>query len=264
MKVVILCGGQGARLRQETEFKPKPMVEIGDYPILWHIMKLYSYYGYNEFVLCLGYKGDVIRQYFANFEKMNYDCTICIGDDKKTKIYNRRTSDKWKVTLINTGQLAETGARLKAVEPFLEKRPFMLTYGDGVSNVNIDELVKFHKAGKKTVTITGVHPVERFGIVELDAKNMVTNFLEKPKACNLVNAGFMVCEPEALKYIKGNVPFETDALRKLTSEGKVDCFPHSGFWHPMDTFRDFQRLNRYWSSRTAPWKVWEDGDDARK
>ncbi len=264
MKVVILCGGQGARLRQETEFKPKPMVEIGDYPILWHIMKIYSHYGFNDFVLCLGYKGEMIRQYFANFEKMSYDCTVYIGNDKKTKFFNSNAVDKWNVTLVNTGQTSETGVRIKTVEPFIGNNPFMLTYGDGVSDINITKLLKFHKAGGKAVTITGVFPVERFGIVELDAESNVTSFLEKPLACNLINAGFMVCEPEVFKYIKGNVTFEADPLRKLAAEGKVDCFQHFGFWHPMDTFRDFQRLSRYWSSGVAPWKVWENRAGAKK
>ncbi|MBU2102978.1 MAG: glucose-1-phosphate cytidylyltransferase [Candidatus Omnitrophica bacterium] len=264
MKVVILCGGQGARLRQETEFKPKPMVEIGDYPILWHIMKIYSYYGFNDFILCLGYKGEVIRQYFANYEKMNYDCTIYIGGEKKPVIYNRNSKESWKVTLINTGQNSETGMRIKLVEPFMGKDPFMLTYGDGVADVNLTKLLKFHKSKKKTVTITGVYPVERFGIVERDAKSNVKQFLEKPRACNLINAGFMVCEPDVFRYIKGNVTFEHGPLKTLAEEGRVTCFQHSGFWYSMDTFRDFLRLNHLWNSGRAPWKLWEKRSGAKK
>lgn len=258
MKVVILCGGQGARLRQETEFKPKPMVEIGDYPILWHIMKIYSYYGFNEFVLCLGYKGDMIRQYFTNFEKMHYDCTIHVGTDKRPIIYNKSNSERWKITLVNTGQSNETGMRIKMVEPFIGKETFMLTYGDGVADVDIGKLLKYHRSKKKAVTITGVYPTERFGIVELDKKSNVKHFLEKPRTCNLINAGFMVCEPRVLKYIEGNVTFEAGPLRTLVEEDEVSCYQHLGFWHSMDTFRDFLWLNARWNTNKALWKVWKE------
>jgi len=263
MKVVILCGGQGARLHQETEFRPKPMVEIGDYPILWHIMKIYSHYGFNDFILCLGYKGEIIRQYFANYEKMNYDCTIHIGSNKAPAIYSRGSRDKWKVTLVNTGQKSETGMRIKMIEPYIGKSAFMLTYGDGVSDINISKLLKFHRSRKKMVTITGVHPVERYGVVEMDSRSNVKAFLEKPLACNLINAGFMVCEPDVIKYIRGNVTFEAQPLSTIAKEGGVVCYQHSGFWHSMDTFRDFLRLNRLWNSGVAPWKVWEENHAKR-
>lgn len=256
MKVVILCGGRGTRLRQETEFKPKPMIEIGNYPILWHIMKIYSHYGLNDFILCLGYKGELIRQYFANYDIYNYDCTVHLGAQSPPKIYSQNSKEEWKVTLVNTGQDSETGMRIKLIEPFVGKNPFMLTYGDGLSDVNLNKLLKFHKSKKKAVTITGVYPVERFGIVELGHGADVKRFLEKPRSCDLINAGFMICEPEVFKHIKGNIPFEEKPLKTLATTGKVACFQHFGFWHSMDTFRDFLYLNKLWNSGNAPWKLW--------
>ena len=257
MKVVILCGGKGARLRQETEFKPKPMVEIGDYPILWHIMKIYSYYGFNDFVLCLGYKGEVIRQYITNYETLHYNCTIYLGTNRKPVMYNRNSKERWRVTLVNTGQETNTGKRIKIIEPFIDSKPFMLAYGDGVADINLNKLLKFHKSKNKIVTITGVYPVERFGVVELDSQSNVKEFLEKPKKCDLINAGFMMCEPEVFQYIKGNVFLEKEPLSMLARKGQVACFQHSGFWHCMDTFRDFIYLNELWNNNKAPWKLWK-------
>ncbi|MDD5584801.1 MAG: glucose-1-phosphate cytidylyltransferase [Candidatus Omnitrophica bacterium] len=256
MKVVILCGGKGARLRQETEFKPKPMVEIGDYPILWHIMKIYSHYGFNDFILCLGYKSEAIRQYITNYETMHYDCSIYLGTQRKPTIYHRNAKEKWKITLVNTGQDSETGMRIKLIEPYVGKNPFMLTYGDGVADINLKKLLKFHKSKKKALTLTGVYPIERFGVVELDRQSNVKQFLEKPRKCDLINAGFMVCEPEVFKYIRGNVVFENTPLKMLTEKNRVTCFQHFGFWHSMDTFRDFLFLNKLWNLGNAPWKLW--------
>jgi len=257
MKIVILCGGKGTRLRQETEFKPKPMVEIGGYPILWHIMKIYSYYGFNDFILCLGYKGEIIRQYITDYETLNYDCTIYLGTNKKPIIFNKKAKEKWKVTLVNTGQDSETGMRIKLIEPFIHRETFMLTYGDGLADVNIKQLLKFHKAKNKIITITGVYPVERFGIMEIDSRSNVKHFLEKPKRCDLINAGFMVCQPEVFQYINGNVSFEKEPLSMLAKRGEVGCYQHFGFWHCIDTFRDFLYLNKLWDSDNVPWKIWE-------
>ena len=258
MKVVILCGGKGARLHQETEFRPKPMVEIGGKPILWHIMKIYSHYGFKEFILCLGYKGDIIRQYIANYNIMNYDCTVTLGAGPAQAIYKKDISEDWKITLVNTGLESNTGLRLKMIKPFLNKKAFMVTYGDGLADINLSQLVQFHKTKKKTLTLTGVYPYERYGIIEVNQKNMVNEFLEKPKTCNLVNAGFMVCEPEIFNYINGDVPFEKKPIYTLADKKEVACFKHSGFWHSMDTFRDFLYLNELWNSHKASWKIWKE------
>lgn len=257
MKVVILCGGRGTRLRQETEFKPKPIVEIGGYPILWHIMKIYSYYGFNDFILCLGYKGELIREYILNYEVMQYDCTVHIGNKNSHITFNGKPKERWNVTLVDTGQNTETGMRIKMVEPFIGKNAFMFTYGDGLANINVEKLLKLHRSKKKIATITGVYPVERYGIIDLDSKSNVKTFLEKPKVCNQINAGFAVCEPEFFKYIKGNVPLEIGPLPLLTKKRQIACFQHSGFWHCMDTFRDYLYLNEVWKSDNVPWRVWK-------
>jgi len=234
MKVVILAGGYGTRISEETDLKPKPMVEIGSKPILWHIMKIYGHYGFNEFVILLGYKGYYIKEYFANYFLHQSDVTI----DLKTnnlEVHNN-SSEPWKVTLVDTGLDSMTGARIKKAQRYIGDETFLLTYGDGVSNVNIQELVEFHKKHQKTLTLTSVQPEARFGNLVLDDSNSVKKFSEKPKSEDgWINGGFFVCEPKVFDYV---------------SEEEI------GFWQPMDTLRDNQKLNQLWKTQKAPWKVW--------
>jgi glucose-1-phosphate cytidylyltransferase len=259
MKAVILAGGLGTRLSEETSVKPKPMVEIGGKPILWHIMKQYSHYGYNEFVICLGYKHYVVKEWFANYFLHNSDVTIDLKTNQ-TEIHNN-TSEPWKVTLIDTGLDTMTGSRVKKVSDYLNNEPFMLTYGDGVSDIKIDELVKAHKESGKSITVTAYQPEGRFGALKIDDDNNVSSFAEKVDNQNMwINAGFFVCEPEVLDYIeegRNDVIFERTPVEGLVKDGKMNSFKHTSFWKPMDKLRDKQELEKMWASNEAKWKVWE-------
>jgi len=257
MKVVILCGGLGTRLREETEFRPKPLVEIGGKPILWHIMKIYSYYGYNEFILCLGYKGYVIKEYFSNYLLHQSDVTIDIKNDKINVHHN--PTEPWQVTLVDTGEDTMTGGRIKRIKKYLHNDAFMLTYGDGVADVNINRLISFHKSHKKLVTVTSTQPRGKFGNLKTDKKNIVKVFQEKPTDNSVwVNAGFFVMEPGVLDYIDGdNTILEKKTLAELTRKSELVAFKHKGFWKPMDTLRDKIELESLWNSRTPPWKIWK-------
>jgi glucose-1-phosphate cytidylyltransferase len=255
MKVVILAGGLGTRLSEETVIKPKPMVEIGGNPILWHIMKIYSHYGFNDFVICLGYKGYMIKEYFANYFLHMSDVTI---DIKNNKIeIHQNFSEPWKISLIDTGENTMTGGRVKRVQSYVGDESFMLTYGDGVSNVNIPNLIKFHKQRGQTGTLTAIRPVGRFGVLELQDAN-VTTFLEKPKGQGgYINGGFFVFEPELFDYLKDDTTIlERDPLESLATEGQLNAYKHEGFWYPMDTLRDKNYLENIWATGQAPWKVW--------
>jgi glucose-1-phosphate cytidylyltransferase len=256
MKVVILAGGFGTRLSEETEIKPKPMVEIGGKPILWHIMKIYSYYGYNEFVVCLGYKGYIIKEYFANYYRHQSDLTIDLSNNS-VQIHNSK-AEPWKITLIDTGLETMTGGRVKRIQQYTEGKPFMLTYGDGVGEVNIPELVAFHKQNKKHLTVTAVQPSGRFGALNLSESNAVNSFMEKPKGDgSWINGGFFVCEPQVFDYIKSDeTVFEREPMEKLARENQMMAFKHAGFWRPMDTLRDKNELNDLWEKGQAKWKVW--------
>ncbi len=259
MKVLILAGGFGTRLAEETELKPKPMIEIGQKPILWHIMKIYSYYGFNEFVICLGYKGYLIKEYFANYFLHQNDVTIDIQNNKM-EIHNN-LSEPWKVTLIDTGFNTMTGSRIKKAKKYINNETFMLTYGDGVSNIDINKLLKFHISHGKTITVTAVQPEGRFGALNIENKNMVSNFIEKPKGDNgWTNAGFFVCEPKIFDYIEegDNVVFEESPLKSITKDGELFAYKHHDFWKPMDTLRDKIQLNKMWESGSAPWKLWNE------
>lgn len=259
MKVLILAGGFGTRLSEETEIKPKPMVEIGGKPILWHIMKIYSHYGFNEFVILLGYKGYYIKEYFANYFLHQSDVTIDITTGKMEVLNN--SSEPWKVTLLDTGLNTMTGGRIKRAQKFIGDEPFMLTYGDGVGNINIEELIKFHKSHGKVMTVTSAQPEGRFGALNIDENNRVESFLEKPKGDgNWINAGFFVCEPEVFDYIENESDciFEQKPLKNLAKDGKMYTYKHKGFWKPMDTLRDKRELEKLWNSGKAPWKVWND------
>ncbi len=257
MKVVLLAGGFGTRLSEETDIRPKPMVEIGGKPILWHIMKIYSYYGYNEFVILLGYKGYYIKEYFANYFLHQSDVTIDMSNGSM-EVHNN-SSEPWKVTLLDTGLDSMTGARIKKAQKFIGDEPFMLTYGDGVANINIDKLVQFHKSHGKIITMTSAQPDGRFGALEIDKNNKVTEFKEKPKGDGgWINAGYFICEPKVFDYITlgNNTVFEQEPLKKMAKEGEIYTYKHKGFWKPMDTLRDKIRLSELWDSNLAPWKIW--------
>ena len=256
MKVLLLAGGFGTRLSEETEIRPKPMVEIGGKPILWHIMKTYSTYGFNEFVILLGYKGYYIKEYFANYFLHQSDVTIDLQNNKM-EIHNT-TTEPWKVTLIDTGSESMTGGRIKRAKDYIGDETFLLTYGDGVADINIQELVDFHKSHGKTVTMTATQPDGRFGALEIGEKGVLNSFLEKPKGDgSWINGGYFVCEPKVLDYIQDDSTiFEQEPLKKLASEKEVYTFQHHGFWKPMDTLRDKIELNKLWSSGKAKWKVW--------
>lgn len=255
MKTVILAGGLGTRLSEETHLKPKPMVEIGGYPILWHIMKQYSSYGFNDFVVCLGYKGYVIKEYFSNY--FLHQSNVTFNLEENTIEYHDSKAEPWKITLIDTGLHTMTGGRIKRVSDFL-KEPFMLTYGDGVSNVNIKELVDFHNGHDKAVTVTAVQPSGRFGSLEMDGDDNVTSFVEKPKGDGAwINGGFFVCNPEVVNYINDDTTiWERDPLENIANDGKLIAYKHRGFWKPMDTLRDKRDLEKMWANDNAMWKNW--------
>lgn len=259
MKVVILCGGLGTRLREETEFRPKPMIEIGGKPILWHIMKIYAHYGFTDFILCLGYKGEMIKQYFYNYEILNNDFTVELGDHKNIKVYTNHAEKGWRVTLADTGDKALKGARIKRIEKYIDGDEFMVTYGDGVADININNLLKFHRSHGKIATLTGVHPISRFG--ELTVKgNQVINFTEKPQSSvGLINGGFFVFNRQIFNYLedRDDCDLEYGVLEKLASEGQLMVYKHTGFWYCMDTYRDLEYLRKLWTQGKAPWKIWE-------
>ena len=257
MKVLILAGGRGSRLSEETGVKPKPMVEIGDKPILWHIMKIYSRYGFNEFIILCGYKGYMIKEYFANYNRHNSDLTINMITGEE--IYINKYSEPWIVTLLDTGLNTMTGRRIKQAESLVGNEPFMLTYGDGVSDINIKSLIDFHNAHGKAITLTSASPEGRFGSLYIDQVSRVTSFVEKPKGDrNWVNAGFFVCQPEVFDYIQdGDLTiFERQPLENLAKDGQLYAFKHSGFWQPMDTMRDKAELEELIRLGKAPWINW--------
>ena len=256
MKVVILAGGFGTRLSEETDLRPKPMVEIGGRPVLWHLMKYYAHFGHRDFVVCLGYKGFVIKEYFANYRLHNSDLTIDVASD--TIEYHSRHPEDWRITLVDTGVDTMTGGRVKRVRRFLDDEPFHLTYGDGLGAVDLEALVALHRSHGRLVTVTSVQPPGRFGVLEMGAGDVVTDFHEKPAAGGgWINAGFFVMHPSALDYLDGDdTTLEGEPLARLAREGELRTYHHHGFWRPMDTLRDKRTLEALWASRQAPWKVW--------
>lgn len=256
MKVVILAGGFGTRISEESHIKPKPMIEIGGKPILWHIMKIYSAYGFNEFVICCGYKAEVIKQYFANYFLLNCDVSFDYNQNNMVQIHNN-INEPWKVTVVDTGLNTMTGGRIKRIQPYINNEPFMITYGDGVSNVNISKLVKFHENNGELATITVIKPEARFGIADIKG-NYVTSFREKSQMdIGWINGGFMVVQPDIFNYIKDDSSIlEKDCLGKLSEDNCLTAYKHNGFWQCMDTQRDKQRLEQMWANKEAPWKVW--------
>ncbi len=260
MKVVILAGGLGTRLSEETELKPKPMVEIGGKPILWHIMKIYSHYGFNDFVILTGYKSHVIKDYFINYYTRYSDITIDMQNNSVEIHKNRQ--EPWKVTMLYTGEDTMTGSRIKKAQNYIGNEPFLLTYGDGVADVNINEIIKSHKNSGKTVTLTAVQLSGRYGAVVIKKDNIITTFSEKPKGEeNWINGGFFVCEPKVFDYIKENddkIIFEREPLESLARDNELNAHKHTGFWRSMDTLKDKKDLTQMWQSDTAPWAVWQD------
>ena len=259
MKVIILCGGRGTRLHEETSIKPKPMVEIGGKPILWHIMKTYSAYGFNDFVICLGYKGYLIKEFFLNYEYLTNDFTVSLGSQKEIAIHNEHAEQGWSVTLAETGVNTLKGARIKKIENYIDTDNILITYGDGVADININALVEFHKQHGKIGTISGVRPPSRFGELEIQGKQ-IAKFSEKPQTSSgMINGGFMVFKRELFNYLSSdeNCDFEKGPLEVLAEEGNLMVFEHSGQWECMDTVRDMDNLNKLWNENRAFWKVWD-------
>jgi glucose-1-phosphate cytidylyltransferase len=258
-KVVILCGGLGTRLKEETEVKPKPMVEIGNKPILWHVMKIYAHYGFKDFILCLGYKGEIIKEYFLNYDILNSDFTIKLGPEKAVTIHNASEERDWSITLAETGNSALKGARLKRIEKYIKEDTFMVTYGDGVGNINIKKLLDFHNSHGKIATVTGVRPPSLFG--ELVVKdNRALLFSEKPQtSAGLISGGFFVFNRKLLDYLTDddNCDFEKGPLEQIAAEGELMVYTHDGSWACMDTYRDVEYLNKLWRNNQAFWKVWD-------
>lgn len=260
MKTVLLCGGKGTRIRDVADDIPKPMIQLNEYPILWHIMKSYSVYDYNDFILCLGYKGHIIKDFFMNYETRTRDMTVRLGQNKSVEYNNQHAEIDWNITLAETGTDALTGARIKRVQKYLKNQDnFMLTYGDGVCDINIKKLVDFHMSHGKILTVTGVRPPARFGEIMYDNTNCVTEFNEKPQAtAGRISGGFFVCKKEIFNYLndREDLVFEQEPLKKLVNDGEMMLFKHDGFWQPMDTYRDFSLLKNMCEKNTAPWMIW--------
>lgn len=255
MKAVILAGGLGTRISEETAIKPKPMVEVGGKPILWHVMKIYSEYGINDFIICLGYKGYYVKEWFANYFMHNSDITFDLANNSVK--YHKSRSEKWKITLVDTGDDSMTGGRIKRIKDYIGKETFMVTYGDGVGDINIKKLIKFHKSHKKIATLTSAVPEGRFGVLKIGEKENVLAFSEKTDNQGRINAGFFVLEPEVFDYIEGDsTTFEKEPLENLAKDKQLYSYAHEGFWKPMDTLSDKNKLEKLWEDGVAPWKIW--------
>jgi glucose-1-phosphate cytidylyltransferase len=258
VKTVILCGGFGTRLREETEYRPKPLVEVGGKPILWHIMKLYAHHGYRDFVLCLGYRGYMIKEYFLDYEAMNNDFTICLGQKNSIAYHGTHSEQDFRVTLADTGLETMTGGRVKQINKYIDEDTFMLTYGDGVTDMNLRALVDFHHSHGRLATVTTVRPFSRFGVADIDSAGKVLNFTEKPQLEGWVSAGFFVFNRRVFDYLGGDdCILEREPLERLANDGQLMSYRHEGFFYAMDTQRDYNYLNELWASGRVPWKVWE-------
>ena len=260
MKVVILCGGKGTRLREETEYRPKPMVPVGGWPILWHIMKIYAAQGHNSFVLCLGYKGEMIKDFFRNYLWMTSDLTVRLDRKSPPEFHNRHGEEDWTVTLADTGENTMTAGRIKRIQKYLgDDEEFLLTYGDGVGDVDINEVIRFHRQHGKLVTLTAVRPPGRFGELGLTSGGAVTQFNEKPQAeGGWINGGFFVVSRKAFDYLTDadDMMFEQQPLQRIAADQQLMAYQHEGFWQPMDTFQEFNLLNGLWNEGKAPWRIW--------
>ncbi len=263
LKVVILCGGQGTRLREETEYRPKPLVDVGGRPILWHIMKLYAHYGLLDYILCLGYRGHMIKEYFLNYEAMNNDFTICLGEKHQISFQGAHEEQDYRVTLSDTGLENMTGSRVKQVERYIDGETFMVTYGDGLSDVNIEKLLRFHHDHGRLATITSMRPTSRFGIIEMERDGRVKSFAEKPQVDGWASAGFFVFNRKVFDYLNTDVSciLEREPLERLSREGELVAYRHEGFFFAMDTYREYLHLNELWNSGNAPWAVWKPNED---
>ena len=255
MKVALLAGGLGTRIREETEFRPKPMVFVGGRPILWHIMDRYAASGFNRFVVCAGYRGEIIREYFREFQSMNSDFTVKLGTKQEIQYHDEFEEQGWEVTVTDTGEKTMTGGRLFKARRFLEDDTFLCTYGDGLANIDLKKLIEFHKSHGKIATITAVKPVSRFGVLDLDSSNAVNQFREKPQADGWINAGFFIFNKSIFNYLDENSILENEPLATLASENQLMAYRHEGFWQPMDTFRELTILNELWDSGKAPWRT---------
>jgi glucose-1-phosphate cytidylyltransferase len=260
MKVVILCGGLGTRLRQETEYLPKPMVPIGGRPILWHIMKTYAHYGHKEFIICLGYKGEMIKEYFRNYLWMSSDVTLSLGRKPKLVFHNNHQEEDWQVTLAETGDETATAGRLKKIQPYLGgDKEFLFTYGDGVADVDVNAVIEFHRRSAKLLTLTAVHPPGRFGDLGFEGEALVASFQEKaPAEGGWINGGYFVASHLVLDNLDDceKIMFEQEPIRALASAKQLAAYRHSGFWRPMDTYQELLQLNKLWDEGRAPWKCW--------
>lgn len=256
MKAVILAGGLGTRMREETEFKPKPMVEVGGRPVLWHIMKILAHQGITEFIICTGYKGEIIRRYFYDYAQMSQDFTVTLGNQGQVELHGSHDEFGWKVTVADTGATTQTGGRIRAIQRYLDEEDFLITYGDGIANVNLTELQSRHIDLGSTLTITTTQPRSRFGVVEIGDDGLVSRFLEKPPGNEIINIGYMMATKNLFKFLKDDGPLEEGPLRQLASSRELGAHRHKGFWQPMDTLREAELLNSIWDSGKAPWKIW--------
>jgi glucose-1-phosphate cytidylyltransferase len=268
MKVVILCGGKGTRLREETEYRPKPLVPIGGKPVLWHIMKTFAHYGQTDFLCCLGYRGEMIRDYFLNYEAMNNDCTIGLGRKNDVVYHGTLRERSFKVTLVDTGDENMTGSRIKQVQKYIDDDIFLATYGDGLANINIRKLLAFHRSHGRLATVTTVNPASRFALLHFDENGVVQKFIEKPKMHSWISVGYFVFDRRVFDYLKTDpkCALENDSLERLTEEKQLMAFKHEGFFYSMDTYRDYVLLNNLWRKRRAPWAIWDKkhGGSSRK
>lgn len=255
MKTVILAGGLGTRLREETEYRPKPMVEIGGRPVLWHLMRWYAHHGLSDFVVCTGYKGEVIKDYFLNFHARNSDVTVQLGDQEAVQYHGAHEPNDWTVTVAFTGEKTLTGGRIHRAAKYFPGEQFLCTYGDGLADVNLAALLEFHAAHGRLATVTAVRPPNRFGILDVSGEAQVTDFREKPQSAGWVNAGFFVFEPGVLDYLDPECTLEREPLRRLVQDGQLMAYRHEGFFQPMDTLREVVMLNELWTSGAAPWQV---------
>lgn len=257
MKAVLLAGGLGTRMREETEFRPKPMVEVGGRPVLWHIMKILGTQGINEFIICTGYKSEFIKNYFSNYGAVNRDFTVTLGDHSSIEYHGSHDEFDWKVTVADTGATTMTGGRIKKIRKYLDDEPFFCTYGDGIADVDIIGLQKFHTDHGKLATMTTTQAMSRFGVVDLEENGAVEKFREKPKVDDWINIGYFIFEQGVFDYLGDNSVLEEEPLHSLADDGQISAFKHNGFWQPMDTQRESQMLNELWDSGSAPWKTWE-------
>jgi glucose-1-phosphate cytidylyltransferase len=256
MPAVILAGGLGTRMREETEYRPKPMVEIGGRPVLWHIMKNLSVEKFNEFIVCTGYKSQQIKDYFLNYYTSNNDFTVSLDVHSDVRIHESAPFEKWKVTVSDTGQDTMTGGRVNRIRKYVDGRRFLVTYGDGLANIDLNALIEFHKSHGKIATVSTVRPLSRFGVMDIDSGGLVKQFREKPQIDDWINIGFFIFEPEIFDFLDDNSVLEREPLELLAKKGELRAFQHQGYWQPMDTYRESQALNEMWDQKVAPWKTW--------